>query len=308
MVSSTNDNSHYDVTTGYSSELKALLEIVLITDQRSHVDFRQDMYKTFMDKVCSAISEKLANIRKKSAKYPHSRPVIEHVMDKMKKFICERDDHQETDIRVIPYQLEIAYKLERIDWDDHNIGTFAPVDEVLIYMNYNSKTYIDMLQNWLAKRIEAPKDPFEQLKLLNLYVKDFSQLLRKPDVVLHPDFLGLSEVIGAWFEHESKFLEQEYDLKKKVIEDQPAEQTEKIKWTLSADQIALMIRAADDARMFAGKSMNAAFKKLIPHFSSLQKDVLSPSAVRSKSYNAEENDKEVVITLLQKMITRIKEY
>jgi hypothetical protein len=308
MVNNTNDNSYYDVTTGYSPELKELLRIMLITDQKSLVDFRHHLYKTFLERVCSEISEKLERISKRSENYPHSRPVIDHVTDKMKKFICERNEQLESDIRTIPYQLEIAHKLERIDWDDHQIAIFTPVDEVLIYMNYNSKTYIDMLQNWLAKRIEAPEEPFEQLKLLNLYVKGFSQLMRKPDVMLHADFLGLDEVMGQWFEHEYKYLEQEYDLHKKVAEDQPAQQVEKIKWTLSADQIALMIRAADDVRMFAEKSMNAAFKKLVPHFSSLHKDALSPSAVRSKSYNAEDNDKQVVISMLEKMISRIKGY
>jgi len=307
-MANTNDNSYYDVTTGYSLELRELLEIMLITDQKSSVNIRQEIYSTFMEQICKEISAKLDSITKSIARYPHSRPVLDLVISKMRRFICERNEQQETDIRVIPYQLEIAHKLERINWEDHTYSIFTPVDEVLIYMNYNSKTYIDMLQSWIGKRIEAPDDPVEQHKLLNHYLKGFSQLLRKPDAKFHQDYLDLTDVLAQWFEHESKYLESEYDLRKKIVENQPEETQEKIKWSLSADQIALMIRAADDVRMFAGKSMNAAFKKLVPHFSSLQKDVLSPSAVRSRSYNAEDTDKEIVINLLQKMISRIKGY
>lgn len=308
MVNSTNDNSRYDVSSGYSPELKELLEIMLITDQKSFVNIRDDMYKTFTDRVCQEISAKLESISNRTKGYPHSRPVIEHVIERMRQFICDKHDQQELEVWRIPYQLEIAHKLERIDWDDHSINVFTPVDEVLIYMNYNSKTYIDMLQGWLTKRIEAPESPFEQLKLLNFYTKGFSQLLRKPDIVLHRDYLSLWEVIEQWFEHESKYLQAEYELRSKAGDIAELVPQERVKWSLSADQLALMIRAADDVRMFAEKSMNTAFKKLVPHFSSIQRDVLSPSAVRSRAYHAEESDKQLVIGMLEKMIKRIKDY
>jgi hypothetical protein len=305
MVNNANDNSHYDISSGYSSELsEQLLAIMRATDKK----IRQDMETTLLDMVCEEISAKLENLRKTAASYPHSSPVLKHVIDKLKNFICERGDQQEMDIRMIPYQLELVYKLEKMDWSDHSINIFPPVDEVLISMNYNSKTYIDMLQAWMAKRIEAPESPVEQLKLLNFYTKGFSQLLRKPDVILHQGYPTLIEVIERWFEHESKYLETEYDIKKKIDEIPPEDTQERIRWSLSSDQIALVIRAADDTRLIAAKSMNAVFKKLIPHISSLQKEVLSPTAVRSRAYNAEQTDKEVVIKLLKKMITHIEGY
>ena len=308
MNNNANDNSHYDFSSGYSSELREQLLAIITTDSKAFVNIRQEISTTFLDRVCEEITSKLDNIKKMSASYPHSQSVLQYVTQKLRSFICERGDQQEMDIRMIPYQLELVHRLEKINYSDHGIDIFPPVDQVLIAINYNSKTYIDMLQTWLAKRIEAPEYPVDQLKLLNFYTKGFAQLIRKPDIVLHQMYPGVDEVIGRWFEHEAKYLETEFDIKKKIDEVLPDDTQERIKWSLSSDQIALVIRAADDTRLIVSKSMNAVFKKLIPHISSLQREVLSPTAVRSRAYNAEQTDKEVVIKLLKKMINHIEGY
>jgi hypothetical protein len=54
--------------------------------------------------------------------------------------------------------------------------------------------------------------------------------------------------------------------------------------------------------------MSQVFKKIVPFLSTPSKEELSYDSVRSKSYTAEAKDKENVITALEKLISKIKNY
>lgn len=83
---------------------------------------------------------------------------------------------------------------------------------------------------------------------------------------------------------------------------------EKITCNLSADQLALILRAMDDSRLVGAKSMNAVFRNLIPFMRTARKEHLSFGAVRSKAYSPEEKDRQVTLSMLEKMIEKIKNY
>lgn len=94
-----------------------------------------------------------------------------------------------------------------------------------------------------------------------------------------------------------------------VIHDLPAKQDRlKVLCTLSADQIALILRAADESQILKARSMNAVFKFIIPYLSTPYKENLSASAVRSKAYNPEEADREAAVEALQRIIKKIQGY
>lgn len=314
------DNQHqyqYDFSSGYSPELmEQLVPAALLVGNRTLSAIQKDIYRTLMTKACEEIRGKVAEIRIQSAKYPYRQELIEFLLKRLEKFAGRRHripvlsyHHVVNDV---VYHLELTHKLQRIDWKDHELIAFSPVDELLIYMNYNSKTYIKMLESWLKQCIEASDNPIEELRKLHFYRKELAQLHRKPDIALHHDYLPVFDVMNNWFVHETDYLESKLELwtKAKAAETDNAEikEKERIRWSLSSDQIALMLRAADDTRVILAKSMNAVFKTVVPHISSQHTDELSASAVRSRSYHAEQTDKEAVITALQKMIKRIEEY
>lgn len=83
---------------------------------------------------------------------------------------------------------------------------------------------------------------------------------------------------------------------------------EKITCNLSADQLALILRAMDDSRLVDAKSMNAVFRQIMPFLRTARKEHLSFGAVRSKAYSPEENDRQVTLSMLEKMIEKIKNY
>ena len=84
--------------------------------------------------------------------------------------------------------------------------------------------------------------------------------------------------------------------------------SQKVLCTLSADQIALILRAADESQILKARSMNAVFKFIIPFLSTPHKENLSAAAVRSKAYNPEEADRDAAVAALHKIIRKIQGY
>ena len=91
------------------------------------------------------------------------------------------------------------------------------------------------------------------------------------------------------------------DVKKK--RDRP-----KTMFGISVDQLGLMARSADDARLVMGKSFSSVCEDLAPFCSTAEKESISPGSLRSNAYVGELSDKQVVIRYLEKMIGFIREY
>lgn len=310
------DDSTFDFSTGYTPELRSkLISAALFIDNKVHNEINNDLYATFVKRVFEEILVKVQNVQLNSREYPHARPALELITERITDFVGDGEVpvYRPGFLEEIDYYLEIADKLDRINFFDHDINVFTPVDELLVYMNFNSKSYIKLLESWLNDQINNADDPMEKLHTMHLYRKAFAQLHRKPDVALHNDYIPLKELLENWFVHETTYLENQLSLWVRTLELPKAAQRqpsseERIKWSLSSDQVALIVRAADDTRIILAKSMNTVFKTLIPHFSTEHKEVLSASAVRARSYIAEQSDKDIVIKALEKMIKRIQEY
>ena len=73
-------------------------------------------------------------------------------------------------------------------------------------------------------------------------------------------------------------------------------------------QTGLILRATDELRILVSKSMNEVFKTIVPHLSTPYKEDLSYDGMRSKSYVAEDRDKQIAIETLERIIKKIKQY
>lgn len=312
-------NNTTDSSFEYSQSSLELMDILITqalgTGNRTLNYVNRHTYDILMRVSREEIQNKVESIRKQSENYPHSRPALQMVLHRIGTFTTEQSEQYHLiRFKSVIYQLELAYKLNRINWDNDEITAFSPVDEVLIYMNYNSKRYICMLQEWLSERIDKDQEPLEQLQRMQFYEKAFAQIQCKPEAALHEDYINIHQVIANWFVHETKYLENQVEiwLRSKELqpngENVPKEPKDRIEWNLSGDQIALILRSADDTRLINAKSMRAVFNTIIPHVKTPFSDSLSPSATRSSAYQAEQADKDQVITFLKKMISRIEEY
>ncbi|MFI5162347.1 MAG: hypothetical protein ACHQHN_13795 [Sphingobacteriales bacterium] len=82
----------------------------------------------------------------------------------------------------------------------------------------------------------------------------------------------------------------------------------KVLCKLSADQLAILIKALDDAHVIVAKSASMIFRSVVPFLSTERKEHLSWASLRSSSYRAEATDKAAAIDALERMIKKIKEY
>ena len=136
-------------------------------------------------------------------------------------------------------------------------------------------------------------------------------------MILNPKFHDLETVLGNWFTQEILYLEKKLHLsvvplqskKKNPIDKQAtAKEKQKVLCMLSTDQMGLILRASDELRILVAKSMSQVFKTIVPTFSTPYKEDLSYDGMRSKSYVAEERDKQIAIETLERIIKKIKEY
>lgn len=192
-------------------------------------------------------------------------------------------------------------------------GLFSLLDQKLIALNFNSGAYIDLLARRIGSNLEKLESLSERFSLLGFYCKEFGQIHSNEKLFFTAELPPVKTVMESWFAHELSYLEKQMELAALSDDRQagtaPAEKHgNKVECDLSADQIGIILRAADEARVVKSRSMSLVFQRIVPHLSTAFKRDLSYQSVRSKSYNAEENDKNVAILTLEKMIKKIRTY
>ena len=217
--------------------------------------------------------------------------------------------------RQIFYERQLLKVLMKLDYLRESSKIFTPLDEVLIEMNFNNRSYIRFLIEYFSNNLNLVDANKDKLALVQLYYKDFNQICCNRRVSHDPLHQNISNILENWFKHEigyyEKNLEQAADVaapnnSNGSIKDNFLES--KIECDLSADQMALILRAADESRIIKARSMNLVFQRIVPYLSTAFKKNLSYQSVRSKSYNAEDKDKETAIAGLEKIIKKIRTY
>jgi hypothetical protein len=216
------------------------------------------------------------------------------------------------------YQKDLLKELELLELPENETYEFTTLDEVLIYLNFNSKSYMSYFTNKLAEKINVNENNSDKLERLLFHYKQFNQMHRKPGVILNPQYGDLKTELGNWFTQEIFYLEKKLHLSIVPINGSANQKSsegvsqknerQKLLCILSVDQLALVLRSADDLKIIIARSLNAIFKTIVPYLSTPYQENISYDSMRSKSYSAEVRDKEIVIQTLQKMINKIKEY
>ncbi|UBM58813.1 hypothetical protein LAG90_18610 [Marinilongibacter aquaticus] len=189
------------------------------------------------------------------------------------------------------------------------------LDKVLIYLNFNSKAYIRYLLGQLDGKVAAAQDTEGKLRGLKLHLKAVRQIHPRPKSTFNPQFPHLHPLVCNW-------LQQEIEYYSDVLQWRALGPVEgrgggpsglkdpkpKVLCNLSTDQIALILRSADEAKVLEASSMSMVFKTIVPFLRTPRRKELSHNGVRSRMYNVEEGDKEVAIKTLERMIMKIREY
>ena len=246
------------------------------------------------------------------------RQVADIVLNSLYSFVDRLKDEFPVTFREVLYQKELLKELEVLDNPESETDVFSPLNELLIYLNFNSKSYISYFTKRLAENINTYENIADKLDRLLFHYKDFNQMHHKPGVILNPQYGDLKTELGNWFTQEVFYLEKKLhltivplkgDVEQRVPEKMPQKSdSQKVLCILSVDQMALVLRSADDLKIVMARSLNTVFKTIVPHLSTPYQDNISYDSMRSKSYAAETRDKEIVIQTLEQMIKKIKEY
>ncbi|MGH2624448.1 MAG: hypothetical protein ACRDE7_12335, partial [Sphingobacterium sp.] len=217
--------------------------------------------------------------------------------------------------RSISYKLDLTCRLKEVDFSEKVIY-FSPLEKALIYMNFNSKEFMDALVARIGISVrQFDRKELRIMRILEMY-KAFKQLHRKPFVILNPKYISVDNFINNWFEQEIAFYKNcyQYEISLDIPLDPPKKQpfekrvTNKVLCNLTVDQLAVFIRAIDELRLVEAKSLSMVFQAIVPYLSTNQRHSISPSSMRSKSYNPEIVDKVYLIKVLKKMVDKINNY
>lgn len=242
------------------------------------------------------------------------------VLNSFYLFIDRPKDTIPVTFQEVAYIYDLLEGIESLNASAKTDHVYSSLDELLIYLNFNSKDYINYFRKSIEDKINSLKSLSEKMDHLLLYFKEFNQMYRKSGVVLHPGENDLKDELVNWFTQEIQYLEKKFHqlllpleekaekFAQKQADEEEKQEKAKVLCNLSTDQIALILRAAFELQIFKARSMNVIFKTIVPHLSTPYKENLSYDSMRSKSYVAEERDKEKAIEALEKIIDLINGY
>ena len=216
--------------------------------------------------------------------------------------------------RQILYYREIITELEKFKHETADAEGISDLDLMLIRMNFNSREYAEKLIAKIGGYLEGFENLSERLEKLLYICSRLSKVNPNLKLTFNPSQQNLISFLEYWFSSEARYVE-----KKAAIEMQEQRTNyagnefiekadPKLECMLSGDQIALILRATDEARIIKAKSMNYIFKSIVPYLSTPVRRNLSYKSIRAKSYNPEDRDKELAIESLEKIISKIKTY
>lgn len=82
----------------------------------------------------------------------------------------------------------------------------------------------------------------------------------------------------------------------------------KILFKLSVDQLGILLKAADDSKLIVASSLSIIFRMIVPYLSTEKIKTISWNSMRKSTYQMEQHDKDLLINVLEKLISKIKQY
>ncbi|ALM47427.1 hypothetical protein AMR72_00060 [Flavobacterium psychrophilum] len=316
--------SDYEINPAFAKEeygniastlISILDELLFFIETRfsNYLTLEERVPPTYLNVSRNELKMKLDRIQKKLIADVADPSFTSIILDHLYRFIHNKKTESVT-LREVLYHKELVQKLELLGAGDNHTTLHNALNELLVYMNFNSREYISYFTRSIAEKINTLQTKVERVDSLHFHYKEFSQMQSHQTMILYPQHQDLKVILGNWFQQEILYLEKTMHLPNKSIRDirktsaAPLKVEEKVRVNLSSDQIALILRAFDDSRLLEARSMSQVFKMIVPYLSTPSKEELSYDSVRTKSYNAESKDKEVVISTLEKIIKRLNDY
>jgi hypothetical protein len=278
---------------------------VLHGEQR--VPFHQ--LETFIDQEKDAIikiKEQLNNLPTET-----SLVLPELIFNQLTAFEHQITKHAAITRQQLLYFSKFIEKLQSIKdagWKGENQ---KQVITTLVQLNLNSPEVVNWIKTVLDQQIKKHHAATTDVLFLRSLLKEYHAVVTNEKMALIPASVSLKSWIVEYLSGEIDYLEHKNSAEQSLIagvQNDGTNRLSKVLCNLSADQVALVLRAADDVNAITAKSLNAVFKTIVPFLSTAQKENPSWESMRVKSYTGEDRDKEIAIQLLAEMIRKIREY
>jgi len=225
--------------------------------------------------------------------------ISELILKRAWDFVDLRELDFTLDKRALDYKGSLIRTLEGWDWQDRQ-SLFAPMERLIVYMNFNSKNAIDAILGRIDKIVRGHQDTVDRKFALMDFQREFRQLHRKPGVILNPGYHTVDDFMGNWFQAEISYFDQIGQRSTPMAPSGtgqghaplPARTSgyAKLRSNLTVDQLALVLRSVDEAGLVEARSLNQVFREIVPYLSTHFRTEISPGSMRVKSYHPEERD------------------
>jgi len=197
------------------------------------------------------------------------------------------------------------------------------------HFNYAGSDDSAISANLLAVQMEAEKiyqrlksqtflifNPQKTAQIVNAYLESLALLINNAKEYLHDlgdDQLQTEATETLIYELDKlrRRIEKRYQrilISPAPPADKDAPPLYKVLVKLSVDQVAIILKAADDAKLLIARSLSAVFQSIVPYISTEKVKNISWKSARSSTYKFEDRDKMAAIAVLEQLIKRIREY
>ncbi|WP_367866995.1 hypothetical protein [Pedobacter sp. WC2423] len=294
----------------------SLDELLVFIEERfaPYLSLLETVPITYLEVAKNEIKQSIERFKNSFLNAVPDKELSEIVLNEILKFIETPSENSSVTFKEVIYMKDLVKELEHIDQPENPKCIYTALVELLVYLNYNSKLFINHFTSKIKLQINSL--PFIDKKIVQLEFKrkEFQQMHVKPGVILNPEYNGIKAEIERWFTHEIYFVSQELKVPEisAALNPPPVlpkrKERDKVLCMLTGDQIGLFLRASDQNRLLIAPSMTAIFKAIVPSLSTKDREELSVENTRVKSYEATDHDKETLIMALEKLIQTIREF
>lgn len=209
----------------------------------------------------------------------------------------------------IMFYKELIKELQDLGQWKKEANIYSGLQQLLIYLNYNTKEFVNGIVNRIAAELQGMADLNERIDQLLLYSKTLNQLQLKPDSSLLHRHPSVKVQLSSWFSEELAYLEHKLNgLQAPQKAELVSRVQHKLVCQLPVDQLGIFFRAASDLHIINTSSQKALFEQIAPLLSTTYRTTLSPDSMRSKSYSPEKKDIEAVKDILMQLFRQVGKY
>lgn len=189
--------------------ISCIEELLFLIERRftSYLGIDERVPATYFDLLKKELLKRLPRTIKKHREQHSLIPVLELIIREVEAFLNLPSDKHKHTFREMFYLKDLCVELEFLEYND-DATLYTTLDEVLIRMNFNSKTYIYNLTERIAEHINSVEQPSERMECLLFDLKSFKQLHKKPGMIFLTQNAVLHKQVDNWFSQEIFYLEK----------------------------------------------------------------------------------------------------